>query len=189
MPWENCSIYGCNTTRHIRGVGIFKLPSDFKKQSSWRKRIIKVLQGREGDAELQEHIQNGTIRICEKHFRTSDVETYTLPEVDPPRRRLVRGSIPCRYLPPKLLSPESLSSLDESSITKHDRSIDMLEMQYPKNKDNYRNKHKLHQFTKTAVIKPKKFRSFGVDTNEQKETRNFCCQIGKSFIKRPSEES
>ncbi|XP_077976041.1 uncharacterized protein LOC120341005 isoform X2 [Styela clava] len=113
----------------------------------------------------------------------------TLPEVDPPRRRLVRGSIPCRYLPPKLLSPESLSSLDESSITKHDRSIDMLEMQYPKNKDNYRNKHKLHQFTKTAVIKPKKFRSFGVDTNEQKETRNFCCQIGKSFIKRPSEES
>lgn len=187
MPWENCAIHGCTSSRKIRGLGIFKLPSDFKKQKAWRNKMIAVLKNREGEKKFQNRVKDGTVRICEKHFEITDVEIYTLPEVDPPRKRLKAGALPCRLLPQKILSSDSFSSMEKPSDELNSSSLQfngpMHTSAFPRH-HNEPMKYKPQEVNSIQDIETKKYRSFGVDTNDQKKTRNFCCQIGESFIKR-----
>ena len=39
MPGKNCSIVGCGSCRRIKGIGIFKVPSE-KADKDWRDRWL-----------------------------------------------------------------------------------------------------------------------------------------------------
>ena len=76
MPGDNCSVFGCGTSRRTKGVGIWKLPAPKdeghrKWRDAWLSEITKT---RTVDAVFRKKIQNDTIYTCEKHFDPQDVE-------------------------------------------------------------------------------------------------------------------
>ena len=73
MPGDNCSVYGCGTSRRTPGVGIFKIPSS--KEDEWRKRFInQVTKTRVIDSQFRSMIENDRVFACERHFEADDVE-------------------------------------------------------------------------------------------------------------------
>lgn len=76
MPGANCSIYGCNTNRSKKEIGIFKLPKArteiYKK---WRENWLEVItRTRVVDADLKRQIDNDSLHVCERHFKEEDIE-------------------------------------------------------------------------------------------------------------------
>ena len=59
-----------------QGIGIFQIPmKDDDFHVSWRNNIVTVLgQYRVMDKAVKELILTGKIDICERHFKTEDVE-------------------------------------------------------------------------------------------------------------------
>ena len=74
MPGENCSVVGCSSNRRMKGIGIFKLPSQ-KLHKEWRKRWLNELtKFRTVDKHFRNQIENDHVYTCERHFHTSDIE-------------------------------------------------------------------------------------------------------------------
>lgn len=76
MPGANCSIFGCGTSRKHTGVGIFRIPQgedDLSKKirDAW---ISVITKDREVDQSLRQQIENRTLYVCEKHFKTEAIE-------------------------------------------------------------------------------------------------------------------
>ena len=78
IPGANCAFLECTVSRRAKyqGIGIFQIPmrdNDF--HVSWRNNIVTVLgQYRVMDKAVKELILTGKIDICERHFKTEDVE-------------------------------------------------------------------------------------------------------------------
>ena len=78
MPGPNCAFSECivSRTAKYQGIGIFQIPmrdNDF--HVSWRNNIAKVLRRyRVMDKAVRERILTGNIYICERHFKTGDME-------------------------------------------------------------------------------------------------------------------
>ena len=77
MP--SCVIYGCGISenkKHEHGLSLFKLPgrkTDFYVK--WKKDILNVItKDRVIDQNLQHLIDNDRVWICEKHFKSEDIE-------------------------------------------------------------------------------------------------------------------
>lgn len=70
MPGDNCSIFGCSTSRKEKGVSIWKIPAPKDEATAeWRKKLIGiVLRDRVLDENLQRQLDNDRLHICEKHF-------------------------------------------------------------------------------------------------------------------------
>lgn len=77
MPGDNCSIYGCGTSRSkkYKGVGIFKIPSGVDSfNTKWREQLLNIVtRDRVIDAGLQLQITSKRIFICQKHFRDDQI--------------------------------------------------------------------------------------------------------------------
>jgi len=75
MPGANCSIYGCNTSRNHKDIGIFGIPTskdDFTKK--WREEMLNIIiKGRVKDESLQRQIDKNTLHVCELHFNEEDI--------------------------------------------------------------------------------------------------------------------
>ena len=77
MPGDNCSVFGCGTSRRTKGVGIWKLTNtkdvDHKKwRQDWLREITKT---REVDCDFKRQEENDNVFTCEKHFHPEDIET------------------------------------------------------------------------------------------------------------------
>ena len=77
MPGDNCSVFGCGTSRRTKGVGIWKLPkakdAAYKKwREDWLGEITKT---RVLDRDFKRQVENDKVFICEKHFHPEDIET------------------------------------------------------------------------------------------------------------------
>ena len=77
MPGDNCSIYGCGTSRSkkYKGVGIFKVPSgEDPFNTKWREQLIHVVtRNRVIDANLRSQINAKRIFICQRHFTDEQI--------------------------------------------------------------------------------------------------------------------
>ena len=73
MPGENCSVYGCNTDRKIKGIGIFKLPSVKLHNDTRKMWIHEITKKRVMDANFKNQLSEDTIHVCEKHFKKEDI--------------------------------------------------------------------------------------------------------------------
>ena len=77
MPGDNCSIYGCETSRSRKnkGISIFKLPAPtiaFNKE--WRSKLLNIVtKYREIDENLKRQIDGDTVHICQKHFTDDQI--------------------------------------------------------------------------------------------------------------------
>jgi len=72
----NCVVPQCAVSRRqqYNGVGIFKFPKA-SCNAEWRNMLIEsVKRFREVDAPLRKRLKDGNIFICERHFRTEDIE-------------------------------------------------------------------------------------------------------------------
>ena len=78
IPGANCAFLECTVSRRAKyqGIGIFQIPMrDDDFHVSWRNNIVTVLgQYRVMDKAVKELILTGKIDICERHFKTEDVE-------------------------------------------------------------------------------------------------------------------
>lgn len=74
MPGDNCSVFGCGTSRRTKGVGIWKAKDeDYKKwREDWLGEITKT---REVDRDFKRQVENDKVFACEKHFHSEDIET------------------------------------------------------------------------------------------------------------------
>ena len=77
MPGENCSIYGCSTSRYkkYKGIPIIKVPGGSDEfETEWRNDIVAVvLQTRELDKSLRDQIRNKRIYVCGRHFKENEI--------------------------------------------------------------------------------------------------------------------
>ena len=74
MPGDNCSVNGCGVNRRMKGMGIFKIPSA-DTNSEWRKKWLgELLRFRELDVNLRAQIKQNRVFICERHFKTDEIE-------------------------------------------------------------------------------------------------------------------
>ena len=78
MPGANCAFAECSvsiTAKH-HGIGIFQIPMrDDDFQFNWRNNILPLLGWyRVMDKAVKERILTGKIYICERHFKTGDIE-------------------------------------------------------------------------------------------------------------------
>lgn len=76
MPGDNCSVFGCGTSRKTKGIGIWKLPAprnaEYKK---WRELWLNELtKTRVVDNDFKRQIDNDRVFTCEKHFKPEDIE-------------------------------------------------------------------------------------------------------------------
>ena len=77
MPGDNCSVFGCGTSRRTKALGIWKLPSP-KDEShrKWRDAwLSEITKTRIVDTAFRKKIKNDNVYTCEKHFHPQDVET------------------------------------------------------------------------------------------------------------------
>ena len=78
MVGSNCSIYGCSTSRRKchSGTTIFSVTKGKDAFSTaWREKLISIItKHREIDSNLREQIRKVNLHICEKHFKSSDIE-------------------------------------------------------------------------------------------------------------------
>ena len=77
MPGENCSFYGCSTSRKHK-LSLFKLPSPREDESEETKTLKKntrqawlslILRTRESTPALNKRIEANNIYLCELHFK------------------------------------------------------------------------------------------------------------------------
>lgn len=70
MPGENCSVYGCGTSRKHKGVSIWKLPSASNSfNSEWRAKLLNLItRDRLMDESFKKQLDADRIYICERHF-------------------------------------------------------------------------------------------------------------------------
>lgn len=99
MPGDNCSVFGCGTSRRTKGVGIWKLPAPKdeghrKWRDAWLSEITKT---RTVDAVFRKKIQNDTIYTCEKHFHPQDVEIFQSEKMIKKKPRF--GALPLLNMP------------------------------------------------------------------------------------------
>ena len=76
MPGANCSIFGCGTSRKHVGLGIFRIPSG-KDELSTRTReawLNIITKDRVVDKSLRRQIDTGELYVCEKHFKTEEID-------------------------------------------------------------------------------------------------------------------
>lgn len=76
MPGDNCAVVGCDSSRIIKGIGVWKLPAprnaEYKKwRDDWSNELTKT---REIDENFKCLISNDRVHTCEKHFRREDIE-------------------------------------------------------------------------------------------------------------------
>lgn len=76
MPGDNCSVFGCGSSRKTKGIGIWKLPAprnaEYKK---WRELWLNELtKTRVVDKDFKRQIDNDRVFTCENHFRPEDIE-------------------------------------------------------------------------------------------------------------------
>ena len=78
MPGANCAFPECTVSRTAKyqGIGIFQIPMrDDDFYVSWRNNIVAVLgQYKVMDKAVRERVLTGKIYICERHFKTEDIE-------------------------------------------------------------------------------------------------------------------
>ena len=78
MPGANCAFPECTVSRTAKyqGIGIFQIPMrDDDFHVSWRNNIVAVLaRYRVMDKAVRERVLTGKIYICERHFKTEDIE-------------------------------------------------------------------------------------------------------------------
>ena len=81
MPGDNCTVFGCGTSRRIKGIGIWKLPAPRNAESPWVKIekwrddwLNEPTKSREIDKNFESQISNDKVYTCEKHFRPEDIE-------------------------------------------------------------------------------------------------------------------
>ena len=73
MPGQNC-IIGCGACRRMKGLGIFKLPSE-DANKEWRSIWLgEIKKRRTVDKHFQDLINKDHAYTCEKHFRKEDIE-------------------------------------------------------------------------------------------------------------------
>ena len=75
MPGKNYSVVGCGTSRQVKGIGIFKLPSAEKVKQWIEKWLGEITKTRTVDKHFKDLISEDHVYTCEKHFRTEDIET------------------------------------------------------------------------------------------------------------------
>ena len=76
MSGANCSIFGCGTSRKNVGLGIFRIPSG-KDELSTRIReawLNVITKDRVVDKSLRRQIDTGELYVCEKHFKTEEID-------------------------------------------------------------------------------------------------------------------
>jgi len=119
MPGANCSIFGCNTSRRMVGLGIFKIPSgDDEFNTKWRNKLLDIVtKNRVVDSAMLERINKKRIFICELHF------TENLFYISPRRTMLLPGALPTLRLPKKtslsyILTPQNVSYIHEQQLKK-----------------------------------------------------------------------
>ena len=76
MRAENYSVFGCESCRRTKGIGIWKLPvaknDSYKKwRSDWLSAIMKT---RVMDKSFKELISKDRVYTCERHFAFDDIE-------------------------------------------------------------------------------------------------------------------
>ena len=76
MPGDNCTVFGCGSSRGIKGTGIWKLPAakddtHKKWRDEWPKEIIGT---REIDQDFHKRIEGNKVFTCERHFDPEDIE-------------------------------------------------------------------------------------------------------------------
>ena len=78
MTGANCAFPECTVSRTAKyhSTGIFQIPMrDYDFHFNWRNNTVAVLgQYRVMDKAVKEHILTGKIYICERHFKTGDIE-------------------------------------------------------------------------------------------------------------------
>ena len=86
MPGANCCFPQCGSSRRKRGlpdeemedsnIGIFKITNRKGEFfSSWRKQVLDIVRKyRVFDEEFQQQLDNGTVAICDKHYKKEDIE-------------------------------------------------------------------------------------------------------------------
>ena len=82
MPGANCCIPECGTCRRHEGIGLFKIPKkksedsyNFKEHEKWRVALInEVTKVREVDKDFQNQLDKGNVSICERHFKSDNID-------------------------------------------------------------------------------------------------------------------
>ena len=127
MPGENCSIFGCSTSRRNKDLGIFKVPlpnSDVNKK--WRSELINIItKDRVVDDALKKRIAITNLFICERHFSKDQFYVY------PTRKQLKEGALPTLNLPQKSVPVLTSPPRSSSSITKREEFCILKETSAP----------------------------------------------------------
>ena len=76
MPAVNCSVFGCDTCRRTKGIGIFKLSAPWNDAyKKWREEwLLEIAKTRTVDSAFRQQISKDSIYTCEKHFKPEDIE-------------------------------------------------------------------------------------------------------------------
>ena len=75
---EYCSIHGCQTSRKMKHLGIFTVPTKAAAAknpqiSKWRDELLNIVKRDRQDAGLAALIAKDKVRICESHFDKSQL--------------------------------------------------------------------------------------------------------------------
>ena len=74
MPGDNCSVFGCGTSRRHKDVGIFQIPGIKKKE--WRARFLNaIMRTRKPDDDFKSLIPKDRVFACSRHFHPSEIKT------------------------------------------------------------------------------------------------------------------
>lgn len=76
MPGDNCSVFGCGSSRRTKNIGIFKLPlAKDEAHRKWRHVWLEeIKKTREMNQDFRQLIERDRIHTCEKHFAPEDIE-------------------------------------------------------------------------------------------------------------------
>jgi len=72
----DCAIPQCGVLRKQKysGISLFKI-SKASCNSEWRSSLVEAIKrNREVDTTLRKRLKDGDVFICERHFRTEDIE-------------------------------------------------------------------------------------------------------------------
>jgi len=80
MPGDNCSVFGCGSSRRTKGIGIWKLPkATDDAHRKWRETWLgEIKKTRVLDQDFRNQIKNDRVYTCEKHFTPEDIEICKL---------------------------------------------------------------------------------------------------------------
>ena len=75
---EYCSIHGCKTSRKMKDVSIFTVPTKSAAEKSpavkkWRDELINVVKRDREDPDLKRLIETDKVRICQLHFDDNQI--------------------------------------------------------------------------------------------------------------------